>query len=227
MQKPKFIYPLFFLFISIFNVLDSKAQFLKNNLSLFAGLNESKQNINTGNFSSKFNYRLVDYQSNAYKPGYFFGFRFEENSNNKDKINFSLSYHQMATGTNYNDAKFLSPFPQAISNYKADDHFSMLAMNVHYKREIFTDHNEKRKYFLIAGPSVSIRLSNQTIDNQAYNNYTLANINGDFGAEIENNNSYTLFVHYKQPLTSFTKNEINTRLSSLSIGILFKASELF
>jgi hypothetical protein len=227
MQKPKFIYPLLFLFISIFTVLESKAQFLKKNLSLFAGLIESKQNINTGNFSSKFNYRLSDYQNNVYKPGYFFGFRIEENSSNKHKINFSLSYHQMATGTNYNDAKYLSPFTQAISNYKADDHFSMLAMNVHYKREVFTDHNEKRKYFLIAGPSVSIRLSNQTEDNQAYNNYTLASLNGDVGAEIENKSSYTLFVHYKQPLTSFTKNEINTRLSSLSIGILFKASELF
>ncbi len=227
MPLPKFIYPLFFLFISIFTVLDSNAQFLKNNLSLFAGLNEAKQNINTGNFSSKFNYRLADYQSNAYKPGYFFGFRLEENSNNKDQINFSLSYHQMATGTNYHDAKFLSPFTQAISNYKADDHFSLLAMNVHYKREIFIDHNEKRKYFLIAGPSVFIRLSNQTIENQANNNYNLAYLNGDVGAEIENKSSYTLFVHYKQPLTSFTKNEINTRLSSLSIGILFKASELF
>jgi hypothetical protein len=227
MQLPKFITPFLFVFISIVIASESKAQFLENHLSLYAGLNGSKQNINTGNFNSKFNYRLADYQTNVYKPGYFFGFRIESKSNFKDKINFSLGYHQMASGTNYNDAKNLSPFTHPSSHYKADDHFSMLAMNVHYKRQIFTDHNEKRKYFLIAGPSVAIRLSDQSEDNQVYNNYNRANINIDFGAEIENTDSYTLFMHYKQPLTSFTKNEINTRLSSLEIGILFKASELF
>jgi hypothetical protein len=227
MQLSKTIYSILFLVVSICITLNSKAQYLKGHLSFFAGLNESKQAINTGSFNSKYNYRLADYQKNLYKPGYFLGLRFEENANTQDKFTFSLSYQQIATGTNYKHTEFLSPFTAASSYFKADDHFSNLDLNVHFKKLVFTDHQQKRKLFIIVGPSSSIRLSNQSEDNQIYNNYRRMVLNGDVGAEIENNSSYTLFMHYKQPLTSFTMNNINTRLSSLQIGILFKANELF
>ena len=225
MQMSKFTFSI--LFISIFIVKVSNAQFAGKNLSLFAGLNESKQNINTGNFYSKNNYLLADYQKNGYQSGYFVGFRIDGDTRMKDKVDFSLSYHQIATGTNYFDAKYLSPFTQASSNFKADDHFSMLELNVHYKRKIFTDRNEKRNYYLIAGPSMAIRLADQSEDNQIYNNYRRGIINADIGAEIENNKSYTLFMHYKKTLTSFTNNSINTSLNSFQMGILFKTNNLF
>jgi hypothetical protein len=227
MQLSKPIYSILFLFVCICTTLNSNAQYLKGHLSFFAGLNESKQDINTGSFNSKYNYRLADYQKNLYKPGYFIGLRIEENANTQDKFTFSLSYQQIATGTNYKNTATLIPFTVASSYFKADDHFSNLDLNVHFKKLVFTDHHEKRKLFIIVGPSTSIRLSNQSEDNQIYNNYRRMVLNGDVGAEIENNSSYTLFIHYKQPLTSFTTNDVNTKLSSFQMGILFKANELF
>lgn len=237
MQLSKIIFSLLITIYGLAPSIDAKAQeikpkatiaeFMATHLSLFAGLNESKQNINTGNFDSKFNYLLSDNQNNVFKPGFFIGFRFDSKPENKNKFDLSISYNKITTGTNYTNFKNLIPFVQNMSRFKADDHLSFLSFNVHYKKNIFTDHNNKRKYYLIAGPSASIRLSDQSEDNQASSNYQSFILNGDFGAEIENTSNYTLFIHYKQSLNSLTKNTIKTNLNVFEVGILFKASDLF
>ena len=49
----------------------------------------------------------------------------------------------------------------------------------------------------------------------------------DIGIEYENKSFYTLFMHYKQGVTSFTKSPVSTHLNSVEIGLLMKASDIF
>ena len=115
----------------------------------------------------------------------------------------------------------------SFSTFKADDNFLILNLNTHYKKQILTSHTNKRNLYLIAGPSIDIRLSNQSEDNQVYKTYRNFIIKADVGVEFDNQSYYTLFIHYKQPLSSFTIQPIKTNLNSLEIGTVFKINDLF
>ena len=52
-------------------------------------------------------------------------------------------------------------------------------------------------------------------------------LRADIGIEYENKSFYTLFMHYRQGVTSFTKSPVSTHLNSLEIGLMIKASDLF
>jgi hypothetical protein len=45
--------------------------------------------------------------------------------------------------------------------------------------------------------------------------------------EYDNSGYYTVFVHYKQAISSFTKAPIRTNLNSIEIGMQIKASDIF
>jgi len=234
---PKQVYTIIILFLSFglthtLNAQEKKPQkgfsyFIENQVSLLAGLNISKQDINVGDYSSKFNYQLADYQNNTFKAGYFFGFRIDAKNKLKDKFDVSISFNKLSTGTNYKDAKSLTPFLGSFSTFKADDNFLILNLNTHYKKQILTSHTNNRNLYLIAGPSIDIRLSNQSEDNQVYKTYRNFIIKADVGVEFDNQSYYTLFIHYKQPLSSFTIQPIKTNLNSLEIGTVFKINDLF
>ena len=74
--------------------------------------------------------------------------------------------------------------------------------------------------FYKAGSSLSVH-------NLVNNNYARFLLRGDLGFEFENKNFYTLFLHYKQGLTSFTKSPIKTNVNSFELGMMIKASDLF
>ena len=188
---PKQVYTLIILFLSFgltdtLNAQEKKPQkgfshFIENQVSLLAGLDISKQDINVGDYSSKFNYQLADYQNNTFKAGYFFGFRIDAKNKLKDKFDVSISFNKLSTGTNYKDAKSLTPFLGSFSTFKADDNFLILNLNTHYKKQILTSHTNKRNLYLIAGPSIDIRLSNQSEDNQVYKTYRNFKIKENLG----------------------------------------------
>jgi hypothetical protein len=234
---PKQVFTLISLLLSLGLTLKLNAQedtpqkgfshFIKNQVSLMAGLNISKQDINVGEHSSRFNYQIAENQNNTFKAGYFFGFRIDGKNNLKDKFDVSISFNKLITGTNYKDAKSLTPFLGSFSTFKADDNFFILNLNTHYKKQIVTSPTNKRNLYLIAGPSIDIRLSNQSENNQVYNTYQNFIIRADVGVEFDNQSYYTLFIHYKQPLSSFTKQPIKTNLNSLEIGTVFKINDLF
>ena len=71
------------------------------------------------------------------------------------------------------------------------------------------------------------RLSEQSADNLVNNNYSRFLLRADVGVEFENKNFYTLFLHYKKGVTSFTKSPISSNITSLEIGMMIKASDLF
>jgi hypothetical protein len=205
----------------------SFALFLENRLSIFAGINMSKQNINPGTYNSRFNYDLSNYQNNIFKSGYFFGFRIDDLKQLNNKYDFSVSLNKIVSGSNYKVANNLDPFLGSFSKFKADDNFFIMNINSHYKKQIFSDKIEKRKFYLVAGPSIDIRLSKQSEDNQVYNNYRNIALKADLGIEFDNQTYYTLFIHYKQAITSFTKQPITTNLNNFELGTIIKASDIF
>jgi hypothetical protein len=198
-----------------------------NNLYLLGGMNFSKQNISMGDYSSNFNYNLKDYNNNVYKPGFFGGLRLDGIYNHKHAYSLEMVLSKISTGTFYKDGGSLSPFIGNFSNFKADDQFFTLNTALHYKKLILLGDTLKRKFYLVAGPSLETRISGQSTDNLVNNNYNRFVLRGDIGLEFDNHSYYTLFIHYKQGITSFTHSPIHTTLNSVELGMMVKVSDLF
>ena len=201
--------------------------FTDNNTYLLAGIGLSKQTITAGGYSSSFNYNLSDINSNAFKPGYFAGFRVDGKYKEKHNYSFGMVLNNLVTGNNYKDSKSLAPFLGSFSNFKADERFLNLSIAAHYKNLLAISDTSKFKFYFVLGPSLDTRLSKQSADNLVNNNYARFLLRGDVGFEFENKNFYTLFLHYKQGLSSFTKSPIKTNVNSFELGMMIKASDLF
>jgi hypothetical protein len=187
----------------------------------------SNQAITAAGFNSSFNYNISDNSTAGYKPGYFAGFRVDGLYKDKKNYSFQVSLNKIATANNYKDTKSLPPFLGSFSNFKADDQFLNLSIAMHYKKLLAISDTSKYHFYFVLGPSLDTRLSAQSADNLVNNNYARFLLRGDVGFEFENKNFYTLFLHYKQGLTSFTKSPIKTNINSFELGMMIKASDLF
>ncbi len=205
----------------------SFVNFKDNNLYLYAGMGLSKQTIQTGDYISNFNYDLSNYNKSTYKPGYFVGARVDGMYNQKHPYTFGAGLQKITSGTQYQDPVSLAPFLGDFSKFKADDQFFSLNVFAHYRKLISLKNNSNRKFYLIAGPNIDTRLSSQSIDNQVNYNYRRFLLRADIGVEYDNSGYYTVFVHYKQAISSFTKAPIRTNLNSIEIGMQIKASDIF
>jgi hypothetical protein len=201
--------------------------FTDNSIYLLAGMNFSNQAITAAGYNSSFNYNISSYSTGGYKPGYFAGFRVDGLYKDKRNYSFQVSLNKIATANNYKDIKSLTPFLGSFSNFKADDQFLNLSMAMHYKKLLAISDTSTFKFYFVLGPSLDTRLSGQSADNLVNNNYARFLLRGDVGFEFENKNFYTLFLHYKQGLTSFTKSPIKTNVNSFELGMMIKASDLF
>ena len=201
--------------------------FTDNSTYLLAGMNFSNQGITAAGFNSSFNYNISDNSTGGYKPGYFAGFRVDGLYKDKRNYSFQVSLNKIATSNNYKDTKSLTPFLGSFSNFKADDQFLNLSIAMHYKKLLVISDTSKYQFYFVLGPSLDTRLSGQSADNLVNNNYARFLLRGDVGFEFENKNFYTLFLHYKQGLTSFTKSPIKTNVNSFELGMMIKASDLF
>ena len=201
--------------------------FTDNNTYLLGGINFSNQVITAGEYNASFNYNISDNTAGGYKPGYFAGFRVDGLYHDKRNYSFQVSLNKIATANNYKDAKSLPPFLGSFSNFKADDQFLNLSMAMHYKKLLAISDTSKYQFYFVLGPSLDTRISGQSADNLVNNNYARFLLRGDVGFEFENKNFYTLFLHYKQGLTSFTKSPIKTNVNSFELGMMIKASDLF
>ena len=201
--------------------------FTDNSTYLLAGMNFSNQGITAAGYNSSFNYNISDNTTGGYKPGYFAGFRVDGLYKDKRNYSFQVSLNKIATANNYKDAKSLPPFLGSFSNFKADDQFLNLSMAIHYKKLLAISDTSKYQFYFVLGPSLDTRISGLSADNLVNNNYARFLLRGDVGFEFENKNFYTLFLHYKQGLTSFTKSPIKTNINSFELGMMIKASDLF
>jgi hypothetical protein len=190
-------------------------------------MNFSNQGITAAGYNSSFNYNISDNTTGGYKPGYFAGFRVDGLYRDKRNYSFQVSLNKIATANNYKDAKSLPPFLGSFSHFKADDQFLNLSMAMHYKKLLAISDTSKYQFYFVLGPSLDTRLSAQSADNLINKNYTRFLLRGDIGLEFENKKFYTLFLHYKQGLTSFTKSPIKTNVNSFELGMIIKASDLF
>lgn len=200
--------------------------FKGNNIYLFSGIGLSKQYINAGSYNSSFNYDLANNRS-SFKPGYFAGFRVDGIFKEKHLYSFAVGLNRISTGNDYANSLSLQPFIGNFSRFKADDQFLNLSIAAHYKKLLPYQPNERSKFFVVAGPAIDTRLSGQSADNLVNNNYHRFLLRADIGIEYENKSFYTLFMHYRQGVTSFTKSPVSTHLNSLEIGLMIKASDLF
>ena len=177
--------------------------------------------------NDEYYYNISDNTADGYKPGYFAGFRVDGLYKDKRNYSFQVSLNKIATANNYKDAKSLPPFLGSFSNFKADDQFLNLSMAIHYKKLLAISDTSKYQFYFVLGPSLDTRISGLSADNLVNNNYARFLLRGDVGFEFENKNFYTLFLHYKQGLTSFTKSPIKTNVNSFELGMMIKASDLF
>lgn len=212
------------------NKIEKNSAFSKlvsNRLYLTAGMNFSKQTISLNSYSSKFIYDLNNYNKNLYKPGYFIGIRYEGNRKRSQKMIYAISLEKVVAGSKYLDGLNLPPFLKYFTLFKADDQLVIMNLTSYYKQEFpFGDMN-KYKLSLVLGPSMNIRLSEQSPDNLINKNYKHIYFSGDVGIEFNNPSFYTVFVHYKLALSSFTKTPIQTNMNSVEIGTIIKTSDLF
>lgn len=201
--------------------------FTVNKRSLNAGMSFGKQNIKQGGYNAPFNYSLTDNNKNVFKPGYYAGYRLDGVFKEKHDYSFLISLNKIATGTNYKSSKSLEPFIGGFSNFKADDQMFTLGLSAHYKKIIPISDTTKYKFYVVGGPSMDIRLSNQSLDNQVRNNYRKLFLRADIGVEFDNKNYYTIFLHYKQGIHSITKSPIKSYMNSFELGMFIRASDLF
>lgn len=199
--------------------------FTNKEVSLIGGMNFAKQNIRSGGFNSPFVYSVE--QKNVFKAGFMGGLRLDGKYKAKFPYALELSLNKYATGTNYKEINSLSPFIGGFSNFKAEDQLFTLSVSALYKKIIPIMDTTKFKFYFVAGPSLDIRMSGQSLDNQVRDNYRNLFLRAHLGLEFNNNDYYTLFFHYKQGLHSITASPIQTGLNSFNIGMMIKASDLF
>lgn len=228
--------------VTVANVVKFRKDFIKtwnkafvdfkdNDVMLMAGMNFAKQTIRANDYTSPFIYAVE--QKNVYKPGFIAGFRVD--GKYKDKYPYALAFtlNKYAAGINYKETKPVEPFLGGFSNFKATEQSLSLNMTALYKKLIPVSKlipiadSSKYKFYVVAGPSLDIRLSGQGIDNQVNENYRKMFLRAHLGIEFDNNSLYTIFFHYKQSLHSVTKSPIQTSLNNFDLGMLIKASDLF
>lgn len=199
--------------------------FTDNDIMLMAGMNFSKQNIRANEYASPFIYAVE--QKNVYKPGFIAGFRVDGKYKEKHPYAVAFTLNKYATGTNYKETKSVEPFIGSFSNFKAVEQSLSFNMTALYKKIIPISDTAKYRFYVVAGPSLDIRLSGQGIDNQVNNNYRKIFLRAQLGIEFVNDDFYTIFFHYKQGLHSVTKSPIQTGFNNVDLGMLIKASDLF
>lgn len=199
--------------------------FTDNEVFLLAGMNLAKQNIRANDYNAPFIYSVE--QKNAFKPGFMGGFRVDGKFKEKYPYAVAFTLNKYAAGANYKETKSFEPFIGGFSNFKAEEQLFSLNMTALYKKIIPLTDTTKYKFYVVAGPSLDIRLSGQSLDNQVNQNYRKMFLRAHLGLEFDNKSYYTIFFHYKQGIHSMTKSSIQTGFNSFDFGMLIKARDLF
>lgn len=201
--------------------------FSENEYSIVGGISFSKQVIESNEYSSDFNYFLNDLNKIVTKPGYYCGIRLDGLYNKKVPYSFIFTLNKLSTSTIYKNKKNISPIIGQFSNFKGEDQFFTFKVASHLKKTLPIFQSEKYKLLIVAGPSVDIRLSQASIDNEVSKAYHKVFINGDIGLEYNYQKKCLFFFHYQQGIASITKKPIKTNLNCFELGLTVKASELF
>jgi hypothetical protein len=196
----------------------------KTELSLFGSMNLSNQQIDDKNINGSFNYIYDEVNSNTYKSGYSGGFRIDRITKKNRQVGLVLAINRVIAGNYYINKHTVAPFIDDFTHYKADNQFTTVSLGTHLKPLLAK--GNKHKLYLVVGPSFDYRISNFSSNSLVNNVGRSAFVNGDIGAEFDNNGYYVLFTHYKYGQEILNTN-IPVRLSRIEVGISIKAKDLF
>lgn len=196
----------------------------KTELSLFGSMNLSNQQIDDKNLDGSFNYLFDEVNSNSYKSGYSGGFRIDRRTKKNRQVGMVLSINRVTAGNSYINKHTVAPFIENFTHYKADNQFTTVSLATHIKPLLAK--GNKHRLYLILGPSFDYRISNFSSNSLVNNVGRSAFVNGDIGAEFDNNGYYVLFTHYKYGQEILNK-DIPVRLSRIEVGISIKVKDLF
>jgi hypothetical protein len=200
--------------------------FVGNDVSLFGALALSKQNINDNGITAPLNYLYNNVNENAFKPGFIGGFRIDGIYKEKHRYSLSLAVNRIAAGNYYQNKYSLSPFIEDFTHFKADNNFTTINVAAHYKKLLPVNDMNKYKFYAVFGPSFDYKISSISKENLINGAGNRAIINGDFGAEFDNNGYYVLFVHYMLGANLF-QSSVPVQLNRFEIGMSIKAKDLF
>lgn len=210
-----------------FPKLKLTSELKKKDFFVNAGINFSKQTINGMDNSLPFNYDVSKMNTDVYKPGYFIGARWERVFKGKHLYNIEMGLNKISSGTKYTMVTNLDPFIGEFVQHKADAQFFILNIGANYKKLLPIKNMDKFKLYVLAGPSLDFRLSNQSIHNKVTNSYKKILLRANFGVELDNNGYYTVFMHYKPSVSSFTKQPIHTTMNSFELGMMMNVNDIF
>jgi len=200
--------------------------FVGNDISLFGSLDFTKQNINDKGITAPLNYLYNNVNENALKPGFTGGFRIDGIYKEKHLYSLSLAINRISVGNFYNNKYTLSPFIDDFTHFKADNSFTTINIATHYKKLLPLNDMKKFKFYAVLGTSLEYKISNITNENLVNNAGNRTFINGDLGAEFDNNGYYIFFTHYKLG-TNLFHSTVPVLLNRFEIGMSFKVKDLF
>ena len=200
--------------------------FQSNDFSLFGTLSLSQQTINDKSATAPINYMYDALNNGGFKPGYTGGFRLDGIYNNKHHYSLSLAINRVIAGSKYTNKYSLPPFIDDFTHYKSDNQFTTLSIEVHYKKIIPISDMRKYKFYGVFGPSFDYKISTISNDHLINGADNRAFINGDLGAEFDNNGYYNLYAHYKLG-TNLFNSAIPIQMSRFEIGMSIKIKDLF
>ena len=196
----------------------------KTELSLFGSMSLSNQQIDDKTIDGSFNYNFDELNSNSYKSGYTGGLSIDRTTKKNRHLGIVLSLNRIITGNYYLNKYPASPFVGNFTHYKADNQITTVSIAAHFKPMLAS--GNKHKLYLVFGPSFDYRISNFTSNSLVNNVGMSAFVNGDIGAEFDNNGYYILFTHYKYG-KEILNPDIPIMLSRFEVGISIKAKDLF
>jgi len=200
--------------------------FVGNDVSLFGSLALSKQNINDNGVTAPINYLYNTVNSNTFNTGYNGGFRIDGIYKETHRYSLSFAVNRIAAGNYYQNKYSLSPFIEDFTHFKADNNFTTINVAAHYKKLLPVNDMNKYKFYAVFGPSFDYKISSISKENLINGAGNRAIINGDFGAEFDNNGYYILFAHYKLG-TNLFNSAVPVQLNRFEIGMSIKAKDLF
>ena len=208
------------------SVAKNFVNFKGNELSLFGALSLNKQSINDKGITAPINYIYDAVNSNSFNSSYSGGFRWDGIYNEKHLYSFSFAINKIIAGSYYQNKYTLSPFVEDFTHFKADNKYTTLSMALHYRKLLPINDMQKHKFYVIAGPSFDYKIStisNENLINGAGSRFF---VNGDIGAEFDNQSFYVLFAHYKFG-SQLINSTVPIQLNRFEIGVSIKASDLF
>jgi hypothetical protein len=203
------------------------SKFTHTQVSLTTGMGLARQNIKSLPPELIMNYPLDGLQNKVFKPGYFASARLEGQISKTQLYAVSLELRRLVTGSNYKVALQYPPTEKSFSSFAADDRFWIVSIPVITKKMLPVSDTSRYKFYAVAGPSLDIRISGVSEDNQRLHHYRKMFVSALIGVEFDYLGYYTLFLHYQKSLSSLTRNGIRVGNNQFSLGMMMTIHDLF